>query len=195
MTKAIEESSEQIIFMDLHTTSGETPPFLWMIPDGSTGKLALSLPLPIVHDVEKRIPGAMGVYIGSLGHIVLCAEGGQHDSSSAVDNLEALLWIALVRSGNLAKESINDIYENSLDTIEKAIGSVPHSLEIIYHHRTNPNDGFEMLPGYVNFQSVSKGELLANDNNGPIKAVEDCRVLLPRYQYLGEDGFLLVREK
>ena len=51
-----------------------------------------------------------------------------------------------------------------------------------------------MEPGFTNFQSVRRGELLAHDRIGAIKASETGLILMPLYQKLGNDGFFLVRE-
>jgi len=51
-----------------------------------------------------------------------------------------------------------------------------------------------MEPGYTNFQRVARGEALARDNDGLVRAGEDARLLMPLYQEQGEDGFFLVRE-
>ena len=55
-------------------------------------------------------------------------------------------------------------------------------------------DGFEMRPGYHNFQPVKKDELLATDASGEIRSPRDGLLLLPRYQGQGNDGFFLARE-
>jgi succinylglutamate desuccinylase len=50
------------------------------------------------------------------------------------------------------------------------------------------------MPNYKNLQSIKKGEKLATDNKGDIKASEDCLILMPLYQAQGHDGFFLVKE-
>jgi succinylglutamate desuccinylase len=50
-----------------------------------------------------------------------------------------------------------------------------------------------MQPDYKNFQAVEKGELLALDKHGEIRADEDGLILMPLYQKQGDDGFFLVR--
>jgi succinylglutamate desuccinylase len=51
-----------------------------------------------------------------------------------------------------------------------------------------------MEPGFVNFQPVDRGQLLARDGRGEIRAGESGRILMPLYQSQGRDGFFLVRE-
>ncbi|MEC7582739.1 MAG: hypothetical protein VYE77_00345, partial [Planctomycetota bacterium] len=71
---------------------------------------------------------------------------------------------------------------------------VPAVVEIFEQRRITPADEFRMMPGFRNFQSVQKGEHLATDRNGPIKADRPCRVMLPLYQEQGEDGYFLARD-
>jgi succinylglutamate desuccinylase len=51
-----------------------------------------------------------------------------------------------------------------------------------------------MLPNYKNFQQVKKGQILAHDAQGPVKASNDGLLLMPKYQAQGDDGFFLIRE-
>lgn len=50
-----------------------------------------------------------------------------------------------------------------------------------------------MRPGYVNFQPIARGETLASDWRGPIRADESGLILMPLYQALGDDGFFVAR--
>ena len=61
-------------------------------------------------------------------------------------------------------------------------------------HAITPEDEFEMLPGFNNFDPVTRGQRLAADARGEIKAGERGLVLMPLYQKLGEDGFFIGRE-
>ena len=65
--------------------------------------------------------------------------------------------------------------------------------ELLYVHPIAADDDFVMHPGFKNFQPIAKGELLASDKNGEIKAKQDGRILMPLYQKQGEDGFFLIQ--
>jgi hypothetical protein len=67
-------------------------------------------------------------------------------------------------------------------------------LELRHRHPVGPGDAFRMEPGFVNFQPVRTGQLLARDRGGEIRSPSRGRVLMPLYQAQGEDGFFLVRE-
>ncbi|NJN26908.1 MAG: hypothetical protein HC819_13470 [Cyclobacteriaceae bacterium] len=51
-----------------------------------------------------------------------------------------------------------------------------------------------MKAGYVNFQHVDKGEILAHDNHGPVASTRNAHIFMPLYQDQGCDGFFLVQE-
>ena len=70
---------------------------------------------------------------------------------------------------------------------------LPKLTELIEIHTIGPDDDFEMMPNYVNFQEIKKGEYLAKDRNGKILASVDGRILMPLYQKQGEDGFFLIK--
>jgi succinylglutamate desuccinylase len=66
-------------------------------------------------------------------------------------------------------------------------------VEVRYRHALKPTDNFKMHSGYKNFQPVKRGEILASDKTGQIKAKETSLILMPLYQPQGDDGFFLVR--
>jgi succinylglutamate desuccinylase len=68
------------------------------------------------------------------------------------------------------------------------------SLELFYRHAVLPEDNFQMLPGFKNFDPVKQGQQLGVDKSGPVYSPDDGRVFLPLYQPEGEDGFFLVRD-
>jgi succinylglutamate desuccinylase len=50
-----------------------------------------------------------------------------------------------------------------------------------------------MNPGFENFDAVKRGQILAKNKRGAIKAVESGSILMPLYRRRGEDGFFLGR--
>ena len=70
----------------------------------------------------------------------------------------------------------------------------PPMVQIEYRHAINKQDQFKMLPGFSNFQEVSKGEHLADDRNGPVLSPMDGLIVMPLYQETGNDGFFIGTE-
>lgn len=67
-------------------------------------------------------------------------------------------------------------------------------MEVGYRHVIAPEDGFQMEPGFRNFQPIRRGQVLAKDRSGKIEARETSLILMPLYQTLGDDGFFLGRD-
>jgi hypothetical protein len=78
--------------------------------------------------------------------------------------------------------------------LERRRGNIPRVLEVTGRHAITPGDGFAMTPGFQNLARVKKGELLAHDRNGAIRAPRDGFILMPLYQGQGADGFFWGRE-
>jgi succinylglutamate desuccinylase len=70
---------------------------------------------------------------------------------------------------------------------------VPGVIEVRHRHAVSPEDAFRMEPGYRNFQSIRRGETVASDVTGPVRAPEDGLMLLPLYQGKGNDGYFVAR--
>ncbi len=77
--------------------------------------------------------------------------------------------------------------------LSQAALNLPKLTEFAYKHTLKPDDDFEMLPGFNNFDKIFKVQQLANDKNGPIYASIDGYILMPLYQKQGEDGFFIIQ--
>jgi len=71
---------------------------------------------------------------------------------------------------------------------------LPHKLRVRHHYWITEEDDFRMKPGYLNFQKVKAGEVIAQDRNGPIQIPMDGLIFMPLYQRSGNDGFFVVEE-
>lgn len=196
LLKQFESASErargELYFLDLHTTSAHGVPFATVGDTLRNRKFALNFPTTIVLGLEEQIEGTMLEYVNNLGAITMGFEAGQHEAQSSVDYHESVIWIALVAAGLMRRVDAPE-FERACSLLEKAGGGA-RIVEVRSRHAIAPNDEFSMEPGFENFQSVQRGQLLAQDRFGPIKAAETGMVLLPLYQRLGDDGFFLGRK-
>ncbi len=184
-------AKDEVYALDLHSTSAESTPFA-MIGDTLRNRdFARNFPATILLGIEEQLNETILEYINNLGAVTLGFEAGEHRQKTAVDNQEALIWLSLYHSGCLSAEDV-DVARHE-KTLREAMGR-PRIIEIRHRHAIQPEDDFRMEPGYENFQPVKKGEVLAHDSHGEVKAVEGGMVLMPLYQKLGEDGFFLGRE-
>lgn len=182
---------DEVYALDLHSTSAESPPFAMIGDTLRNRKFARKFPATILLGIEEQLDATILEYINNLGAVTLGFEAGRHSDRIAVDNQEALIWLSLLYSGCLCEQDLDVArYQRVLS---EAMGR-SRIIEIRHRHTILPEDGFEMEPGFVNFQPVKRGERLARDRNGPIKAVESGLILMPLYQKLGSDGFFLGRE-
>jgi predicted deacylase len=181
-----------VYVIDMHTTSSVSAPFALFADTLPNRAFALSFPLPLVLGLEEQIDGAMMSFLADRGCVCLGVEGGQHDAPAAVDNLEAVFWVALVSAGLLDPLALPDL-DIMRRLLEQAQGDSPRLLEIRYRHAIAPDDEFHMAPGFTNFQTVAAGQRLAHDRRGVVRARREGRILMPLYQGQGDDGFFMTR--
>lgn len=189
----ISETRGKLFALDLHTTSGHGLPFATLDDSLRNRHFALELPVRVVLGLEEELMGTLTGYLDRLGVTNLGFEAGQHEDPSSVDMSEAAIWIALEVSGVLRKGSRPEPEEARRRLRELAQIRMPQVVEVRYRHAIQPEDRFEMLPGFRNFDPVSAGQVLSHDVRGPVKAPERGRILMPLYQKQGNDGFFIVR--
>lgn len=191
----LERSQTPIVFLDLHSTSGPSTPFVCMADVLRNRKIALALGIPVVLGLEEVLDGSLLGYLCDLGHIGVAVEAGQHVDPITVHYHESAVWLTLAAAGALD--------EPHLATVARARGTgffaardpgVPAVVEIRHRHVVLPaHEPFVMLPGFANFQPIARGQLVAHDSRGPVHAPFAGIMMLPRYQGLGDDGFFIAR--
>jgi len=183
----------EVCFIDLHTSSADGPPFVTIGDTLRNRRLAMRVPLPVILGLEEQVDGALLEYMNNRGHVTMGIEAGRHDRGDSVDHHEAALWLALIACGMLEAERVPE-RERLAGRLREASRGIPRIVEVRHRHPVRPGDGFRMEPGFSNFAPVRRGQLLAHDVRGPIRAPETGLVLLPLYQGQGDDGFFIARE-
>lgn len=187
----IRAAREPIVFLDLHSTSGPARPFSCMADVLRNRRIALALPIPVVLGLEEVLEGSMLGYFCDLGHVGVAVEGGQHDDPATVDCLESALLLMLVAAGALAEGDVPELREHYARLAARAAG-LPAVCEIRHRHVVRPKDEpFVMEPGFENFQPLRKGQVVAHDAHGPVRAHSGGLMMLPRYQGQGDDGYFV----
>ena len=192
VSEAVSRARGEIYFLDLHTTSAQGQPFATVGDTLRNRRFALTFPLTIVLGLEEQIDGTLLEYINNLGAVTLGVEAGQHEAMTSVDHHEAVIWNAAASAGNLLRKDLPELDE-SRSLLRRASGG-RRVVEVRHRHAIVTTDQFKMEPGFRNFQPVRRGQVLARDRMGEIKARETGLILLPLYQPLGDDGFFLGRE-
>ena len=179
-------------FMDLHTTSSETTPFLTVNDSIINRKFTEQFPVPLILGIEEYLDGPLLSYINELGYVAFGFEGGQHDSLSSIENHKAFVYQSLVYTESLSKEDID--FQHYYDALAKTSVDTRNIYEIYYHYRIKEDESFKMKPGFLNFQKINKGQELANSDGEVILAKKEGRILMPQYQSQGDDGYFSIRK-
>jgi succinylglutamate desuccinylase len=193
LRRELDGCTQEVFLVDLHTSSAGGVPFACVGDTLRNRKFARALPIPILLGVEEQLDGALLEYMNNRGVVTMGLEGGQHYSSAAIGRHEAGIWTSLFSAGCFPGP-VPEQVEQSRQILSESRCNLPSMLEILHRHGIRPNDGFLMRAGFENFTRVKCGEVLAEDNLGPIKAPMDGRIMLPLYQGKGEDGFFIARE-
>lgn len=187
-----EKSWTQIFLLDLHTTSAEGDIFSVVSNRPENVGLGLNLHAPVVKGLLYRLEGTILHYFDQRKEIISTSfEAGQHQDPLSETRATGALINCLKSAGCVRDYRFGLEYDALLRAHCK---NLPALVQVTGYHKVREGDEFRMVPGYKNFQQVKQGEVLAYDRSGPITAPENCRILMPRYQPLGEDGFFLVRE-
>ena len=181
----------EVYVLDLHSTSATGVPFATVGDTLRNRHFAQDFPVRILLGIEEQLEGTLLEYLNNAGCVTLGFEGGTHDSEETIRNHEAMIWLALVNSGIIWEEDVP-----RLETFRVRLAALPHHrglMEVRYREAVKSAQGFEMNPGFKNFDPVIKGEIVATNFDGHVRAPESGMLLMPLYQKLGEDGFFIVR--
>jgi succinylglutamate desuccinylase len=185
-------SNDPIYFIDLHTTSSKTLPFITINDALINRKFSHCFPVPVVLGIEEYLEGPLLSYLNTLGYVSLGFEAGQHTDPEAVKNCEAFIYLTLHHIGNLLESSVKTLkqYETDLNRASKNISS---TFEVVCKHQIESDDIFKMLDGFKSFQYIKKGTPLAYSNDIEIVSNYNAQLFMPLYQNAGEDGFFIIK--
>lgn len=188
-----EEGYTQKICVDLHTTSSENGNFIVVPETSSDHPIINALKLPLILDLEKHINGTLLKYLKSKNYLAFAFEGGLMGSEVAVKLHVAGIWEILINSGAVQEDKLNGIIQIGT-LLQTFAAELPHKLRVRHHYWITAEDNFQMKPGFLNFQKVKEGQIIAEDRNGLITAPLDGLIFMPLYQQSGNDGFFIVEE-
>lgn len=185
---------ERFFLLDLHTTTAHGGIFSVVSDDPESIRIAVELHAPVIRGMLQGIRGTSLHYFNSENFdgdtVAIAFESGQHDDPLSINRAIAAVTNCLRTIGCVRAEDVENRHDELLIEYSK---NLPKVAELITTHSIRPGDDFRMAPDFDNFQPVKKGELLAYDQNGPIYAEADGRILMPLYQKQGDDGFFLIR--
>ena len=180
-------------FIDYHTTSSKTLPFITINDALINRRFSKLFPVPIILGIEEYLEGPLLSYINERGYVSLGFESGQHTEEMAIKNSIAFTWLAMVYSGFLHKGDIKD-FKKYYGQLQNSAENNANFYEIVYRHPIYDIDGFKMMEGFRSFEEVIQGTPLAIEKDEFILAEKDAIIFMPLYQEQGEEGFFLIRK-
>lgn len=189
--KVLRTAQDEVYVVDLHSTSATGLPFATVGDTMRNRRFARKFPVTVLLGIEEQLEGTMLEYLNNAGAVTLGFEGGQHNSKTAIENHEALIWLALVNTNILSAKSVPGLAKYR-ETLARNSGPKKF-LEVRHREAVSEVDEFEMSPGFENFDPIRRGQVLARNREGIIRAVESGVILMPLYQKQGEDGFFIGR--
>ncbi|WP_223549998.1 succinylglutamate desuccinylase/aspartoacylase family protein [Aestuariivivens sp. NBU2969] len=192
LTHILETNTPPFYFIDLHTTSSKSLPFITINDALINRRFSKQFPVPIVLGIEEYLDGALLSYINQLGYVSIGFESGQHDDIQAFRNHVAFINLALAYTG-IIKEFHTDKFKAYYHQLKNAGIYNTHFFEIIDLYRISKNDQFKMCNGFDSFQTIRKGEKLAIHEQSIITSQYNAKIFMPLYQKKGSEGFFVIK--
>ncbi len=189
--KILDTEEGPFYFMDLHTTSSESVPFLPVSDSLLNRKFTEQYPVPMILGIEEYIEGPLLSYINELGYVAFGFEGGQHNDLASFENHKAFIYLTLAFAESVSKNHID--YYHYHEQLAKTSVDSKDIYEIYFRFEIKEDDNFTMKPGFVNFQHLHSGQEVATLNEKPVVASVPGRIFLPLYQNQGKEGFFAIR--
>jgi len=190
--KAIFEQGRPVYLLDLHSTSGEGPPFAVVLGEANSQRLGAQVGLPCVHGLNESIHGTLAGWFAQHYGASLVAEGGPSDQASTTKHLEEVVYSALAASGLMQSDHARVV--RARQHLGQVTDGLPRHVDI-FHREPAASVDFVMgeLPTrrFQNFDAVHQDMPLARNRHGEILAPRDGYLIMPLYQDEGSDGFFL----
>lgn len=192
LQSAVSQDITDAFVLDLHTTSADSAPFLIIGDTLRNRRFARLIPVPVVLGIEEEIDGTLSAYLNEQGFVAINFEAGQHQAYHSVERHEAAIWLALVGAGCLTQQQVSG-YQGYRSMLQQAALGLSPVYESRYRFPIPTGHRFIMQPGFLNFDSVQKGQQVASCNGIAVHIIESARLFMPLYQSQGNDGFFLIR--
>jgi succinylglutamate desuccinylase len=192
LNNILKANTPPFYFIDLHTTSSKTLPFITINDALINRRFSEQFPLPIVLGIEEYLNGPLLSYINQLGYVSLGFESGQHDDFSAITNSIAFIYLTLVYAGVLQEHTVTD-FQKHFQQLKQQANNTDAVFEVVYLHRIHRDEHFKMLNGFKSFEPVKKGTALALSNAVEVSSPYTGNIFMPLYQKKGAEGFFIIK--
>ncbi|WP_424493544.1 succinylglutamate desuccinylase [Salinimicrobium sp. GXAS 041] len=187
------EKFSERYFVDCHTTSSDSLPYISVQEVGKNDDFAHKFPGYIVRGFSDIVDGSIDKYFSKQEITGFTFEAGQHTAKTSQANHEAIIWLALKEACMLDLNEVS-CYPQCIDTFKDKFEDGQKTFKIVYRHGIEDNSEFKMEPGFENFEKISEGQLLAIQDGKEIKSKWNARIFMPLYQSQGNDGFFVIEE-
>lgn len=185
----------KLVVLDLHTTTAFGGIFSIPNNDPESFRIAQDLFAPVIKGLVQGIEGTTLHYFVNknfpIPTVAITFESGQHYEELSIHRAVAAITNCMRSINVIMAKSVENRHNKLLIEYSKGLPKVTSLVDV---HQINKGDDFVMKPNYKNFQTIKKGELLAQDVHGDIFASEDGLILMPLYQKQGEDGFFIIEK-
>lgn len=182
----------QRYFLDCHTTSADSEPYISVQVVNDNDEWAHLFPTYIIRGFSDIVDGSIDKYESQMGMTGFTFEAGQHESPAAIAHHIGMIWHTISYACHLNLTDLATYPKEAVLLEEKR--NQRKTFEIIYRYGIADDDQFKMQPGFENFQRIKKEELLAYHNGNPVYSQWDDYIFMPLYQTQGNDGFFVVQQ-
>jgi succinylglutamate desuccinylase len=189
----LENEKGPFYFIDFHTTSSKTLPFITINDALINRRFAKLFPVPIILGIEEFLEGPLLSYINEKGYVAIGFESGQHTEEISINNSIAFTWLTMAFSGFLNRADVKN-FKQYYKQLQKSAQHNSNFYEITYRHHLKDIKDFKMMEGFRSFEEIDEGTPLAIEKDEFIKAEKDAIIFMPLYQEQGEEGFFLIRK-
>ena len=96
LKEILENQPAPFYFIDYHTTSSETLPFITINDAMINRKFAKRFPVPVILGIEEYLEGPLLSYINEKGYVTIGFESGQHFTKEAEINSIVFTWLCMI---------------------------------------------------------------------------------------------------
>ncbi len=187
----IAKNKGPIYFIDLHTTSAKTLPFITISDSLENRSFAAKFQVPIILGIEEFLEGPLLTFINEFGYTSLGYEAGQHADPKSVENCKDFIWRSLIFAGCAEENQLKAIVKSPARANKTPVKGF---LEIRYRYTLDDGEDFMMLGEFDNFEVVKKNQLIALSGSDEIHANQSGLLFMPLYQLQGKEGFFIIKE-
>ena len=158
-------------------------------------KIANYLNIPVISNLLTKVKGSLVSYYNSINVASIVFEGGAIGDPAAAHNHEAGIWRILEKQKFINPEQIPEKIRKNYTNMINFSKEIKGNYTVKYIQKIKENDDFLMNPNMRNFEKITKGQIIAQNDKGPIISPISGYLLMPLYQEKGTEGFYILQKE